>query len=204
VNIKRFVWGGVGVLGAGALVVFWVTGLCLTCATDTPETSLEPATVTQRATQTSVPTGTSIGARLPNVRFNALDGTPVRLEQLPKKPTVLYFSAVWCASCRYEVKELTELKGQWGEKVSVVYVDTAPQTDTPQDIKNFAQDFGYPDFLWTLDNQQAPAIIPLKVLGLGTVYVMDAERVVAFRGRYSIGTDEFKKTVQSLLGTTGS
>lgn len=198
-NIKMLILGGVGVLAVGASVASLIVALCLLCGTDIPMTSLDSPASTENATQRDVQVGTAIGQRLPDVQFSALDGTPMQLQQLPEKPTVLYFSAVWCASCRYEVDELAKLKNQWGEKVNIVYVDTTPQTDTPEDVRNFAQEFGHPDFLWTLDNRENPAVVPLKVFGLGTAYLLDAQRRVAFRGMNSISTDKFQEIFLSLM-----
>ena len=198
-RVKTLIWGGVGLVGMSAIGISAIVGLCLFCATEVPIASLTAETASANASVSTAEVGTSVGQRLPEVRFNALDGRTIQLNELPSQPTVLYFSAVWCTSCRAEVKELAHVKERYKNDITIVYVDTTPQTDTPADVQKFSEEFGHPDFLWTLDNEQDPAVIPLNVFGLGTAYLVDAQRVVAFRGMNSISTDLFQDTLQSLL-----
>lgn len=191
----KYLWWGalalVVVIGGGMAVA---VSLCLFCAPPSSIASLQTTPVA------AVEVGTQIGQRLPEVQLRSLDDKPVQLAQLAGQPTVLYFSAVWCTSCRAEVKELVHLKGQHQDRLQVVYVDITPQTDTPQALREFAQEFSSPNFVWTLDDLNQPSVIPLKVNALGTMYLLDAQGVIAFRGVSSVGTEQFKQTLAKLAG----
>lgn len=69
-RVKTLIWGGVGLVGVSAMGVSAIVGLCLFCATEVPVASLADETASEN---TSVPTaeiGTSVGQRLPEVRFS--------------------------------------------------------------------------------------------------------------------------------------
>jgi thiol-disulfide isomerase/thioredoxin len=90
------------------------------------------------------PTGPTV---MPEDALNAelesiLDGKAFKLTNLKDKVLVLDLWATWCGPCRASTPELVRLQKEFGPRgLEVIGLDIDPGSDTPEDVKEFADEF---------------------------------------------------------------
>lgn len=118
-------------------------------STDAPGENAPKATVTVNSSNSAAPasknapTGPTV---LPAVALDTdlktLDGKPFKLADLKGKVLVIDLWATWCGPCRYEVPELVKLQEEFGPRgFEVIGLDIDPGSDTPEDVRAFADEF---------------------------------------------------------------
>src|ERR1044071_4008838 len=71
-----------------------------------------------------------------------LEGKAFKLADLKGKVLVIDLWATWCGPCRSSTPELVSLQKEYGPKgFEVVGLDIDPNSDTPEDVKEFADEF---------------------------------------------------------------
>jgi thiol-disulfide isomerase/thioredoxin len=74
--------------------------------------------------------------------LETMDGKAFKLADLKGKVLVLDLWATWCGPCRNSTPELVSLQKEYGPKgFEVVGLDIDPNSDTPEDVKEFADEF---------------------------------------------------------------
>ena len=77
-----------------------------------------------------------------DTELEALDGKAFKLADLKGKVLVIDLWATWCGPCRYEVPELVQLQKEFGPRgFEVIGLDIDPKSDTPEDVRSFAEEF---------------------------------------------------------------
>jgi len=122
----------------------------------------------------------------------ALDGTPYDGEQLAGKPTVLWFWAPWCATCRAQTGGVEALAQQYAGRVNVVGVGGLADA---ADIRDFAGEVDGPTHL--IDEEGA-VWRHFNVTAQSTYLVLDADGVAVSEG--FLDDDALAARVAELVG----
>jgi thiol-disulfide isomerase/thioredoxin len=95
------------------------------------------------ATKKPAPVGpTVLPAIALDTQLETLDGKAFKLSELKGKVLVIDLWATWCGPCRYEVPELVQLQKEFGSRgFEVIGLDIDPKSDTPEDVRAFAEEF---------------------------------------------------------------
>ena len=74
--------------------------------------------------------------------LKTMDGTAFKLADLKGKVLVIDLWATWCGPCRSSTPELVNLQKEFGPRgFEVVGLDIDPDSDSPEDVKAFADEF---------------------------------------------------------------
>lgn len=147
----------------------------------------------------SVPVGTGIGQRAPDFTLAGVDGSPIYLEQLRGRPTVVYFSAAWCTSCIPQTKELAKLQAKYRDRVNVVWIDVNPGRDTVEDLQAYMAQYGHEDFLVAFDTLSNEVARRYRVRALGETYLLDKRGIIVQSGVGIVFSERFRQTLQDLV-----
>jgi len=98
--------------------------------------------------------------------FKDQDGNNVTLADFKGKVVLIDFWESWCGPCRAVFPAMDSLRAEYSNDFAVLAVNLQ-DSDTPEDVENFVNEFGY-DFDWLLDtNGIGPEVItygiPFKV-----------------------------------------
>lgn len=116
---------------------------------DAPGTKAPKATVTVNSSNPvapaskAAPTGpTVLPASALDTELETMDGKPFKLADLKGKVLVIDLWATWCGPCRSSTPELVNLQKEFGPRgFEVIGLDIDPGSDTPEDVKRFADEF---------------------------------------------------------------
>lgn len=115
----------------------------------------------------------------PEARFEALDGSTVRLADYRGRIVILNFWGTWCPPCVREIPELVRLQTQL-EALGATVLGPAVDSGSPEKIEAFLADFGvnYPIVI----GSGAQAVGDFGAIGYPFTLLIDAEGVI--RKRY--------------------
>ncbi len=129
-----------------------------------------------------------------------LDFTGVTVEgaafdgaSLAGRPTVLWFWAPWCPTCRGQVPQVEALESEFGGEVNVIGIGSL---DSAEAIADFAGGVSGVTHLEDVDGELWKRF---GVTEQSSFVVLDADGAVAFEAGYG-GTDDLDSEVESLLG----
>jgi thiol-disulfide isomerase/thioredoxin len=115
---------------------------------DAPGANAPKATVTVNGSNPAgapktAPAGpTALPQSALDAELETLDGKPFKLADLKGKVLVLDLWATWCGPCRASTPELVQLQKEFGPRgFEVVGLDIDPGSDTPEDVRAFADEF---------------------------------------------------------------
>ena len=121
------------------------------CGSPAGETGTPKATVTVNSAAGPIepkggrpaPVGpTTMPAKALEAKLETLDGKAFTLADLKDKVLVLDLWATWCGPCRSSTPELVNLQKEFGPRgLEVIGLDIDPESDTPEDVKAFADEF---------------------------------------------------------------
>lgn len=110
-------------------------------ATITVNAPTKPANAPVVSTDAAV-APTALAASALETPLKTVDGKSFKLADLKGKVLVIDLWATWCGPCRNSTPELVNLQKEYGSKgFEVVGLDIDPNSDTPEDVKEFADDF---------------------------------------------------------------
>lgn len=124
----------------------------------------------------AVPEGLAAGQRLPGFSLTGLDGGAVGLERFRGKAVVLNYWATWCEPCRIEMPHLERAHTDLGRDVAVIGINLK-EGDALIRPYLAEQRITYP----VLVDQDGAYWSRLKLTGLPSTYVLDAEGIVCRR-----------------------
>jgi thiol-disulfide isomerase/thioredoxin len=140
-------------LTLAALVLLATFGVssCSKSTDATNNTGAPNATVTINASNQGVrantpktaPAGpTALPASALDASLKTIDGKAFKLADLKGKVLVIDLWATWCGPCRSSTPELVSLQKEYGPRgFEVVGLDIDPDSDTPEDVRDFAKQF---------------------------------------------------------------
>lgn len=177
-------------LGAGAILA------PVTAQADLAQAALLRAGDMKKLIFHEVPEATSDAA------YQLADGAGEEtLEAYRGKYILLNFWATWCAPCRKEMPQLSELQAEFGgEDFEVVTIATG--RNSPEGIKKFFAEIGVDNLPRHQDPRQAMAS-QMGVFGLPITVLIDPEgrEVARLRGDADWSSDSAKAVIGAVLGT---
>ncbi|MHB8718603.1 MAG: TlpA family protein disulfide reductase [Candidatus Dormibacteria bacterium] len=187
----RSLWIGGSLAGAAVTAV--LIGLALRASS--PAASVGQAT--PRVSVTSPAGGSAqVGDRASGFTATTVAGQTF---QVPAgRPTVLYFMAGWCSSCRPEAQALGQIDSQRHGQVAILAVDADP-TDPLASLQNFIAQVGNPGYAFVQDEGGA-LVQAFGATALDTTVVIDGNGRVVYRNTRPI--DE--QTLEAALARAGS
>lgn len=105
------------------------------CGTDSGSSTTVGATTAPTSTDTSTSTSPTTTPPVLDFTSETVDGEPFDGASLAGKPTVFWFWAPWCPTCRAQIAGVGELAETYGTDVNVVGVGSL---DQQQAIEGFA------------------------------------------------------------------
>jgi cytochrome c biogenesis protein CcmG/thiol:disulfide interchange protein DsbE len=77
-----------------------------------------------------------------NTELKTMDGKAFKLADLNGKVLVIDLWATWCGPCRASTPELVNIQKEFGPRgLEVIGLDIDPDSDTPEDVKAFADQY---------------------------------------------------------------
>ena len=103
-------------------------------------------------------------------QWTALDGSPLPMEGLRGRPTVVNFWATWCPPCVGEMPDIQRMYAKYGDKVHFVIVNI---DGTKPDVTAFMENHAF-SFPVALDTNGSAASA-YAVQAIPTSYIIDAD-----------------------------
>jgi thiol-disulfide isomerase/thioredoxin len=139
-------------LAALALLATIGVSSCSKSTDATNNTGTPKATITVNASnqearentpKTAAPAGpTALPASALDASLKTIDGKAFKLADLKGKVLVIDLWATWCGPCRSSTPELVSLQKEYGPRgFEVIGLDIDPDSDTPEDVRSFADEF---------------------------------------------------------------
>lgn len=159
-------------------------------ADSSPDTSKDAST---EATETE-PAPEAAGA-VPLLDFEGttLEGASFSGATLAGKPTVLWFWAPWCPTCRAQAPAVSALAQEYADTVNVVGVGGAASVT---DIEDVARDIAGPTHLI---DEPGSVWQHFGITAQSTYVVLDADSNLVTDGEF-LSDDDLRSTVASLAG----
>ncbi|HEX8922925.1 MAG TPA: TlpA disulfide reductase family protein [Pyrinomonadaceae bacterium] len=84
----------------------------------------------------------TLSASALDAELTTLDGKAFKIGDLKGKVLVIDLWATWCGPCRASIPELVSLQKEFGPRgLEVIGLDIDPDSDTPEDVKAFADQY---------------------------------------------------------------
>ncbi len=159
-----------------------------TTSTRSEEPSEEPSAEPADAGEGTTGTPELLDFTATTVGGESFDGA-----SLAGSPTVLWFWAPWCPTCRSQIPQVQDLERTYGDRVGVVGVGSL---DSAEAIADFAGDA---DGVTHLEDVDGELWTRFGVAEQSSFVVLDAAGDVVFEAGYG-GSDDLAAEVDALLG----
>lgn len=135
--------------------------------------------------------------------FDTAEGGEMRLEDYRGKHVVLNFWATWCAPCRKEMPQLSELQREFGGDAFEVVTIATGRNALPA-MKEFFAEIGVDNLPLHRDPRQKLAR-EMGVFGLPITVILDPEgrELARLQGDADWSSDSAKAIVAALIGAEG-
>lgn len=144
---------------------------------------------------TSASTGLGVGERPPDFALQTIADSQVSLHPV-ETPTVVFFMASWCAPCRLEEQNLTEMAAKYSDAIRLITVDVDPQQDSLADLQQFQSEYGgdWPHAMATEEMVQT-----YRIDSLDTTYILNANGVTAFKDERVTKAETLDRELSALV-----
>lgn len=122
-----------------------------------------------------------------------VDGDAFEGASLAGKPTVLWFWAPWCPTCRGQIPQVEQLASDHAGDLNVIGIGSL---DSAEAISDFAGDV---EGVTHLEDVEGELWKRFEVAEQSSFVVLDADGTVTFEAGYG-GSDDLDAEVESLLG----
>lgn len=127
--------------------------------------------------KTSAPNGLNVGETPPDFTLQTTSGEQVTLHD-GDRPTVVFFMASWCTTCRFESENLQEIRAKYGNSVRIISVDVDPSRDSMDDLRQFQSQYGGE---WIHAMGTSELVQDYRVQSLDTTYILNEHGVTVYR-----------------------
>lgn len=114
---------------------------------------------------------------------------------LAGRPTLLWFWAPWCPTCRGQIPQVEAIATEHGDDLNVVGIGSL---DSAEAIAGFAEDAG-PDVVTHLEDVDGELWTRFGVTEQSSFVLLDADGTVVLEAGYG-GTDELDARVDDVVG----
>ncbi len=97
----------------------------------------------------------------PSFSVKTLEGSPLRLADLRKKPVILDFWATWCSPCRASMPHLSAMQSRY-EKQGLTVIGLSVDDGGPQNVRKFAAKLGVKFTLAMANDEILDAYGPIR------------------------------------------
>lgn len=134
--------------------------------------------------------------------FQTVEGGERTLSDYEGKHVVLNFWATWCAPCRKEMPQLSELQAEFGSEAFEVVTIATGRNAVPA-MRAFFEEIGVDNLPLHRDPRQALAR-EMGVLGLPVTVILDPEgmEIARLTGDADWASDSAKAIAAALIGAT--
>lgn len=190
--------GAGGLVGLFVLVFFALPAVCPSCASWIGFLPPSEPAQAQATNDGRVPVGTNLREREPDFALTDIDGNSFKLSDLRGQPTIVYFSASWCTPCIPETQALARLKDRYAN-LNILWISVDPAGDSAATLREHRRRYARPDFIYALDTTTNEIAKQYQVYALGTVYLLNKEQVIAFRGVRPVGSQAFDQALERVV-----
>jgi thiol-disulfide isomerase/thioredoxin len=126
-----------------------------------------------------------------NTDLKTIDGKAFKLGDLKGKVLVIDLWATWCGPCRTSTPELVNLQKEFGPRgFEVIGLDIDPGSDTPEDVREFADEFDINYKLAFAERELAMSLMQGGNIPQSIVVGRDGRIVEHFVGFHPVRTPE--------------
>jgi thiol-disulfide isomerase/thioredoxin len=135
--------------------------------------------------------------------FETAEGAPLSLADYRGKHLVVNFWATWCAPCRKEMPQLSELQAEFGGDAFEVVTIATGRNAVPA-MRRFFEEIGVDNLPLHRDPRQALAR-EMGVFGLPITVILDPEgrEIARLQGDADWASESAKAIVAELVGAEG-
>lgn len=174
------------------LLTLVLSGCGAEAGVDGAGTGISPTPTSSDPSSSQEPAGEAVPALL-DFTGTTLTGKRFDGASLAGKPTVLWFWAPWCPTCRGQIPQVEQLATDHGGDVNVIGVGSL---DSAEAIAEFA---GNVEGVTHLEDVEGELWKRFEVTEQSSFVVLDADGSVRFEAGYG-GSDALEAEVESLLG----
>lgn len=173
-------------------------------ATTAPIATAEPTAEPAAAPEvTAAPKAEVMGPVMRNMApdFTAYDdaGSPVSLNDMHGKPTIVNFFASWCGPCKMEMPYFDEFYHQYGDQVNFMMVNLcAFGNDTKENAKKMVESGG-----WTFPvyfDSDGDAALKYAIRSMPTTIFVSADGELKGRHTGVISRENLEQTIKAMIG----
>lgn len=116
-----------------------------------------------------------VGAELPSITVQSLEGGPVQLEQDLLGATLIAVTAGWCTYCEQEIVALERLHKEYGEHVKILAIS---MDASPEELKAYLRKHPERDWTWLYGGDDPLLLDQLRVRSLPAFFLLN-DRMLA-------------------------
>ena len=132
----------------------------------------------------------------PAFTVKTLDGKPLKLADLKKRPVILDFWATWCGPCRASMPHLSTMQTRY-EKRGLAVIGLSVDESGPQTVKKFANSLGVKFTLAMANDEVLDAYGPIR--SIPTTFFINRKGDIVRRVVGYIDGDTMEDYVKEIL-----
>lgn len=133
----------------------------------------------------------------PAFSVRTLEGKPLRLSDLRKRPVIVDFWATWCGPCRASMPHLSAMQTRYG-KDGLAVIGLSVDEQGPQRVKRFASQLGVRFTLAMANDEVLDAYGPIR--SIPTTFFINREGQIVRRVVGYIDGDTMEDYVKEIVG----
>jgi peroxiredoxin len=154
-------------------------------------------TLTAALALSLVTASVSPARQAPAFSVRTLEGKPLRLSDLRKRPVILDFWATWCGPCRASMPHLSEMQVRY-ERRGLAVIGLSVDEQGPQRVKRFATQLGVRFTLAMANDEVLDAYGPIR--SIPTTFFINRDGHIVRRVVGYIDDDTMEDYVKEIVG----
>lgn len=163
--------------------------------TATKQKPVEVSTLSREDILARLDPGPKPGDKVPDFSVQRIDEKTITLSDYEGKPTVLYFWATWCGSCRTSLEELKKVYPEYQYKINFLAVDLDTEEDL-QLVREFVRSHGYVGDFATGNDK---IVVDYYALTTSLKFATDEDAILLSKGADTYYADDWRNTFDSML-----